>query len=85
MDTSNLQLTPEEVANLFAEVRRSSVVQRLARQVPMGPTGVKFPVWTGKPVAEFVDEGAPKPVSDVNAEIKSFVPHKLAVIVPVSA
>lgn len=85
MDTSTLQLTPEETANMFAEVRRTSVVQRLARQVPMGPTGVKFPVWTGKPVAGFVNEGEAKPVSDVTATIKSFTPEKLAVIVPVSA
>src|SRR5690606_11577468 len=65
--------------------RSSDLVQQLARQVTMGQHGTNIPVWTGKPTAGFVDEGQAKPTSEVSATVKKMVPHKLAVIVPVSA
>lgn len=85
VDTSILELTPAEVNGIFSEVRKQSVVQRLARQVPLAPGGTKTVVWTGKPVAGFVGEGDEKPVSDPTATTKTMTPEKLAVIVPVSA
>ncbi|QUH01456.1 phage major capsid protein [Saccharopolyspora erythraea] len=78
-------LKPAEIDAIFEQTRRKSVVQQLARQVTMGQHGTNIPVWTGKPTAGFVDEGAVKPTSEVSATVKKMVPHKIAVIVPVSA
>ena len=40
-------LLPEQAQDYFKITNRTSVVQQLARKVPMGPTGIAIPHWTG--------------------------------------
>ncbi|OZE92459.1 phage major capsid protein [Rhodococcoides fascians] len=78
-------LTPEMAQPYFAQVRKTSSVQQLARQVPLGISGAQVPVQTSKPTASWVGEGAKKPTSSVGLGLKALQPKKLATIVPVSA
>jgi HK97 family phage major capsid protein len=62
-----------------------SVVQRLARQIPLGARGVSIPVVTGRMSAGWVAEGGAKPVSNGALGLKTMDPKKLAAIAVVSA
>lgn len=77
-------LSPEKAAPIFEQARKTSVVQQLARQVQMGPTGVDIPVTTGKLQAGWVAEGAAKPISSGTMDIVNVAPKKIAVIAVVS-
>jgi HK97 family phage major capsid protein len=72
-------------APIFERTARLSVVQQLARQVPLGAEGVSVPVVTGSIDAGWVDEGGSKPADSSAMSLKSIVPKKLAVIVVTSA
>lgn len=78
-------LTEEQAAPIFDMAARISVVQRLARQVPLGYRGVSIPVTTGKMSAAWVDEGAQKPASAGSMSLKTITPKKIASIAVVSA
>lgn len=78
-------LNREQAAPIFDEARRRSVVQQLARQVPLGINGEAIPVVTGKPVAGWVAEGAAKPASEGAMSLVNMDPEKLACIAVVSA
>lgn len=73
-------LTPEQSAPIFDEVARTSVVQRLARQIPLGASGQAIPMVTSKPMAGWVAEGAQKPASNGGMELITMAPKKLAAI-----
>jgi HK97 family phage major capsid protein len=78
-------LTPEQSAPIFERAARVSVVQRLARQVPLGASGVNIPVVTSKPTAGWVSEANAKPASEGGMDLKPMQPEKLATIIVVSA
>ena len=78
-------LTPTQSAPIFERAARTSVVQRLVQQVPLGANGVSVPVVTGRPSAGWVDEGATKPASSGSMTLKTITPKKLAAILVVSA
>jgi HK97 family phage major capsid protein len=78
-------LSPEMSAPIFEEAARSSVVQRLTRQVPLGANGRSIPVVTGRMSAGWVAEGAAKPASAGALGLKNITPQKLATIAVVSA
>ena len=78
-------LNREQAAPIFNKVAQSSVVQRLARQVPLGANGVSIPVVTGKLTAGWVAEGAQKPASSGTLALKTMDPKKIAAIAVVSA
>lgn len=78
-------LTPEQSTAIFDRAARLSIVQRLARQVPLGIGGTAVPVTTGRLAAGWVSEGAAKPASAGTMTIKTMSPKKLAVIAVVSA
>jgi len=78
-------LSPEMSAPIFERARRMSVVQQLVPQVPLGANGKSIPVVTGKPVANWVAEGAQKPASKGTRTLKTITPKKLAAIVVNSA
>ena len=78
-------IQPDIAQAYFEEAKRASVVQQLARQVPLSANGAAVPVVTSKPRAGWVAEGAAKPVSDEKMALKTIKPQKLAVIIPVSA
>ncbi len=77
-------LTAEQSAPIFDKARRRSVVQQLARQIPLGPTGVNVPVTTGKPTAGWVAEGGQKPASQGSMSLVNLQPKKIAAIAVVS-
>jgi len=78
-------LNPAQSAPIFDQARRMSIAQQLAKQVPLGASGVSIPVTTGKLAAGWVAEGAAKPASSGTMAIKTISPKKLAVIAVVSA
>lgn len=77
-------VVPEQAAAIFERARELSVVQRLAQQVPLGPSGVNIPVITGRPSAAWVAEGAQKPASQGALGLVTMAPKKLAAILVVS-
>ena len=78
-------LEPELAQDYFAEVEKTSIVQRVARKIPMGPTGVKIPHWTGDVTAGWVGEAEMKPITKGNLSKQTVVPHKIATIFTASA
>ena len=85
--TSDLSgfITPAEAAPIFERAARTSVVQQLSPQVPLGPSGVKIPVISTRPTAAWVGEGEQKPASAGSITPKTIEPKKLASIFVVSA
>jgi HK97 family phage major capsid protein len=72
---------PASIAQpIFERAAQMSVVQQLVRQVPLGANGVSVPVVTGRPVANWVAEGAAKPATNGSMTLKSLTPKKLAAI-----
>jgi len=78
-------ITPEQSAGIFDQAARQSVVQGLARRVPLGASGQKIPVVTGKPTANWTAEGARKHSSEGSMSLLEMTPEKLTSIVVVSA
>lgn len=78
-------LKPDEAQPYFDQARRSSVVQSLARQVPLGANGIETPIVTSKPTAAWVAEGGQKPATKGSLALKSMQPKKIAAIAVVSA
>lgn len=78
-------LKPDQAEAYFNLARRQSVVQSLARQVPLGINGQEIPVVTTKPTAGWVAEGAQKPATNGAMTLKTITPKKIAAIAVVSA
>lgn len=77
---------PAEISGpIFERAARQSVLQSLAKRVPLGANGVSVPVVTGRPSAGWVAEGAKKPATKGTRTLKTITPKKLAAIVVVSA
>jgi HK97 family phage major capsid protein len=76
---------PRRIAQPYFEIaRRNSVVQQLAREVPLGITGESVPVTTQRPTANWVAEGAQKPATKGAMSLKNMDPKKIAAIAVVS-
>lgn len=78
-------LKPEQAEAYFNQARRNSVVQSLARKVPLGINGQEIPVVTSKATAGWVSEGGQKPASKGAVGLKTITPKKIAAIAVVSA
>lgn len=78
-------LNREQSAAIFERAARSSAVQQLSPQVPLGINGKSIPVVTGKLSAGWVAEGAQKPASNGALALKNMDPKKIATIAVVSA
>lgn len=78
-------LTREQSEAIFEKAAQQSVVQQLARRVPLGINGQSIPVVTGKLTAGWVAEGAQKPASQGTMALKTMDPKKIAAIAVVSA
>ena len=78
-------LNPVQAQDYFAEAEKVSVVQRVARKIPMGTTGVKIPHWTGDVSASWLGEGDMKPITKGDLESQTVVPSKIATIFVASA
>jgi HK97 family phage major capsid protein len=85
LSTNVSNLLPADVsAEIHARLLDASVIQQLARQVSVPGTGLTIPVISGEPTADWVAEGAEKPVSRHTLNKLSLTPKKLAVIEPFS-
>ncbi|AER26397.1 major capsid protein [Mycobacterium phage Saintus] len=73
-------LKPEQAQDYFAEIEKTSIVQKIARKVPMGPTGISIPFWNGAVSAGWVGEGEQKPLTKGGFDQKELHPWKIAVI-----
>lgn len=78
-------LKPDQAEAYFNQARRNSVVQSLARKVPLGINGQEIPVVTSKATAGWVAEGGKKPASKGSIGLKTIAPKKIAAIAVVSA
>lgn len=80
-------LDPVEAGPLYAQTAKTSLVQALAKRIPMGASGVKFKDWSAAIDASWVGEGQRKPVEKGTFEDSELVvtPHKVAVIFAESA
>lgn len=78
-------LDPVMSQDYFAEIEKTSVVQQIARKIPLGPTGVRIPHWTGDVRAKWTGEGEQKPVTKGDLTKQDVVPHKIAVIFAASS
>lgn len=70
---------------IFERAARTSVLQQLVPQIPLGINGESIPYVTGRPAAAWVSEGGQKPATSGSLALKSMVPKKLAAILVVSA
>lgn len=72
---------PAQVSNDILQIaEKKSAVMQLARKIPVTGRGVTVPVILGDATAEWVAEGAQKPVSDASVTHKLLQPYKIAVI-----
>lgn len=76
-------LSRDEALPIFQRAVRSSVVQRLSPQTPMGWRGTAIPIF-GDVVAGWVGEAGQKPATALPVTIKNMDPKKVAALVPVS-
>ena len=77
-------LPPAVSREIWADMQRESIVQRLARRVQMPGTGLSVPIVLSDPEPAWVDETEEKPVSRSTFDVKSLKPYTLAVIQPFS-
>lgn len=78
-------LDPEMAQDYFAEVEKTSIVQQIARKIPMGITGQHIPHWTGDVTAQWIGEGEEKPITKGDMTKQTIVPHKIATIFTASS
>ena len=78
-------LNPELAQDYFDVVEKTSVIQQIAQKIPLGPTGVRIPHWTGNVTANWVSEGGQKPVTKGAFSKQDIVPFKIATIFAASS
>jgi HK97 family phage major capsid protein len=78
-------LNADQSGPIFDQAMRTSTVQQLARQVPLGANGQEIPITSSKPVAGWVAEAGKKPATQGAMSLKTMTPKKLAAIAVVSA
>jgi HK97 family phage major capsid protein len=78
-------LNPTQSAPVFDKARKTSVVQQLATQIPLGVTGQAIPYTSTKPTASWVAEGAAKPATSGAMALETMSPKKLTAIIVMSA
>lgn len=81
---TGLDLTPETQAEIWQNAAYQSAFMQLVPQVNLPGKGVRVPIITGDPEADWVAEGAVKPKSGVGFSKKDMVPYTIAVIMPFS-
>lgn len=78
-------LQPHMAQEFFDEAAKRSVVQQLARKVPLGISGETVPIVTSKPTASWVAEAGQKPVTKGEVGLLKMEPKKIAAITVVSS
>lgn len=82
--SSGLELTPETQAEIWQTATYQSAFMQLVPQINLPGKGVRVPIITGDPEADWVQESAVKPKSGVGFGKKDMVPYTIAVILPFS-
>lgn len=78
-------LDPEMAQDYFAVAEKTSIIQQIARKIPLGPTGVTIPHWNGSVSAEWVAESGMKPITKGSLTKQTIKPYKIATIFAESA
>lgn len=82
--TSNVVLPVDVSREVWQEAQAQSAFMQLAQRSVIPGTGKSFQTITGDPTAEWVAEGAAKPVGTFTFGKKTVTPYKAAIIVPFS-
>lgn len=82
--TTNVINDPDISSEIWAKALEESFFMRHARRITIPGPGLKIQTITGEPVADWVAETGPKPVSTHTFGKKVITPYKLAVIEPFS-
>ncbi|MBT1181203.1 phage major capsid protein [Bifidobacterium sp. CP2] len=82
--SGGLDLTPETQNTIWQNAVYQSAFMQLVPQIPLPGKGVRVPIITGDPEADWVAEGTEKPKSGVGFDKKDMVPYTIAVILPFS-
>ncbi len=83
-NSANLDLTPKTQAEIWQNATYSSAFMQLVPRIDLPGLGVRVPIITGDPEADWVQEGAVKPKSGVGFGKKDMLPYTIAVIMPFS-
>ena len=78
--TSGVNLPASVSAEIWGGVQETSAVMAASRQIALPGAGISIPIVTGDSAANWVAEGAEKPVSHATLGNKTMTPYKLAVI-----
>lgn len=82
--SSGVSLPPEVSKEIWTKTQELSVIQQLARSMPLPGGGVDVPIITGDPVAEWVSETDEKPVGNSTFGNKNIKGYTMALIEPFS-
>lgn len=82
--TSGVNLPPDVSSEIWAKAVENSAIMATARQIQLPGRGVSFPIITGEPEAQWVDETDVKPTSSHTLANKMIRGYTLAVIEPFS-
>lgn len=82
--TSGVALPLDVAGEIFGKMNEASIIQRLARQMPVPGKGLSLPIITGEPAATWAAESEKKGVAQHTLTNKTLTPKKLAVIEPFS-
>lgn len=81
---ADVTLPVEVSSEIIQKTQEGSAVMQLARQIALPGPGLSVNIIDSDPEAEWVTEGAKKPVKKGSFSTKKITPYKLAVIVPFS-
>lgn len=86
LDDVHANLLPRNLTGpIFERANELSAVMRLSRRVPLSMDATtSIPVPLDVPTADWVDEGARKPLSSGGVGVKTMTGKKVAVLIPVS-
>ena len=73
-------IKPELAGPIFNEAAKGSAAMSLMKKVPLGASGQAFPIVTGKPSANWTDEGAKKHTTEASLGLVTMQPKKLTAI-----
>ena len=73
-------IKPELAGPIFDEAAKGSAAMSLMKKVPLGASGQAFPIVTGKPSANWTDEGAKKHTTEASLGLVTMQPKKLTAI-----
>lgn len=79
---NSITLPSQVSSEIIKTTQNESAIMKLAKKITLPGRGLTIPVITGDPTAEWVAEGAAKPVSEHTLSTKLMTGYKIAVIEP---